>query len=159
MIVKRPVKSAIKAVVLSVLFTTLITACGGGGGSSSSSTDPVLNDGGSSSSSTDPVLNDGSSSSSSTDPVLNTASAVTLTWDAPLTRIDNTPLPTSEIAGYRIYYGAKEGDYPYLIDLNDGTATQVTITDLSPGTYFFVITAYDPNGLESTYSLVATTKI
>ena len=132
MIVKRPVKSAIKAFALSVLFTTLITACGGGGSSSSSS---------------------------STDTVLNTASAVTLAWDAPLARIDNTPLPPGEIAGYRIYYGTKEGYYPNYVDLDDGTATQVKITDLSPGTYYFVVTTYDTDGLESTYSNVATTKL
>ena len=141
MIVKRPVKSAIKALALSVLFTTFITACGGGGGGG----------GGSDSGS--------SSSSSSTDTVLNTANAVTLAWDAPLTRIDNTPLPPGEIAGYRIYYGTKEGDYPYYVDLSDGTATQVKVTDLSPGTYYFVVTTYDTNGFESTYSNVATTKL
>ena len=133
MIVKRPVKSAIKAFALYVLFTTLITACGGG--------------------------SDGGSSSSSTDTVLNTASAVTLTWDAPLTRLDNTPLPPGEIARYRIYYGTKEGDYPNYFDLDDGTATQVKITDLSPGTYYFVMKTYDTNGIESKYSNVVTKKI
>ena len=134
MIVHRPIKSAFTAFALFLLFTTVITACGGGGG-------------------------DNGGGSSSAGAVLNTTSSVTLAWDAPQTRANGTPLTPGGIAGYRIYYGTKEGDYPYHIDLNDGTATQVTITDLSPETYYFVITTYDTNELESTYSLVTSKKL
>jgi len=77
---------------------------------------------------------------------------VTLQWDA------NTE---PDLAGYKVYYkqvssgppyngtGATEGNSP--IDV--GNTTTCTVTGLIDGvTYFFVVTAYDSEGLESDYS-------
>ncbi len=77
---------------------------------------------------------------------------VTLAWDA-----NAEP----DLAGYNLYYktgssgppyngtGALEGNSP--IDV--GNVTEFTIHGLSNGvTYFFVVTAYDTEGLESAYS-------
>ena len=61
--------------------------------------------------------------------------------------------PNSEpdLAGYRIYYGLRSGDYPHVIDV--GNNTSWLINDLTSGnTYFFAVTAYDISGNESDFS-------
>jgi hypothetical protein len=75
-----------------------------------------------------------------------------LAWVAPVARADGSALSLSEIGGYRVYYGTTEGDYPNRIDIADGSADQLTLTDLPPGTYYFVVTTYDTAGRESEYS-------
>ncbi len=79
-------------------------------------------------------------------PVMSTT---TLSWIAPSTRTDGSPLSLSEIDGYRIYMGDSETALALLMDINDQTLTQYTVTDLSSGTYYFSVTAYDMDGNES----------
>ncbi len=52
-------------------------------------------------------------------PGVTSSDAVNLTWVAPSEREDGTGLSLSEIAGFRIYYGAKSGDYLNTIDVDD----------------------------------------
>ena len=84
---------------------------------------------------------------------------VTLAWDA------NSE---SDLAGYVIYYdidsgdpyygeGASDGDSPIDVPLDldedpDPDVVQFTLYDLPEGTYFFAVTAYNEEGLESGYS-------
>lgn len=69
-------------------------------------------------------------------------SSVTLAWDAS---------PDSSIAGYRLYEGAASRTYTNVIDV--GNATTVIVSNLVAGdTYYFAVTAYDTNALESDYS-------
>jgi len=83
---------------------------------------------------------------------LGYAKDVTLEWD---------PNTEADLAGYKVYYktgssgepydctGAAEGDSP----VNVGNVTTYTLHDLAEGVaYFFVVTAYDTEGLESDYS-------
>ena len=72
----------------------------------------------------------------------------TLSWDEPTTNTDETNL--TDLAGYKIYYGTSPGTYDSAIDVAD--VATYTITDLSPATYYFVVTAYDEAGNESNYS-------
>ena len=74
---------------------------------------------------------------------------VTLSWVAPAEREDNSAILLSEIAGYKIHYGTTQGQYPNSVTVNDGTAEGHTITDLSAGTYYFVVTTLDTDGRES----------
>jgi hypothetical protein len=68
--------------------------------------------------------------------------SVTLAWDAS---------PSTNIAGYKIYYGTNSGSYTQVVSA--GPATQRAIAGLTPGTsYFFAATACDDTGLESDYS-------
>ena len=78
--------------------------------------------------------------------------SVSLSWAAPASRTDGTALALSEIAGYTLYYGASEGDYSESIAIDDPVTTSITLTDLPAGTYYFVMTTRDTNGLESGYS-------
>jgi hypothetical protein len=73
----------------------------------------------------------------------------TLTWTAPATRADGTPLSLADIDGFRVYYGETAGDYPSSIDVADGSAQTVTVTDVPVGDYRVVMTTYDVDGRES----------
>lgn len=73
----------------------------------------------------------------------------TLSWDAPKTNEDGTPL--EDLAGYKIYYGIESSKYKVSYDIKNMTTYAV---DNLPDwrTYCFVVTAYDTSGNESGYS-------
>jgi len=81
-----------------------------------------------------------------------------LSWTAPDTREDGTPLAPSEIAEYRVYYtidGQTPGDnYPVVVS---GTAQSETVTlelmpRAEPYVVGFAITTVDTDGVESVRS-------
>jgi fibronectin type 3 domain-containing protein len=72
------------------------------------------------------------------------AGTANLTWNA------NTE---SDVAGYKVYRGTGSGTYGAPLSTLPKTTTSFTATGLQNGiTYFFVITAYDNAGNESTFS-------
>jgi hypothetical protein len=73
---------------------------------------------------------------------------VTLSWDAPTTNADGTPL--SDLAGYRLYWGTSSRSYSRQVDV--GKVTTYTLSSLTTGKYYFGVTAYDFSGNESDYS-------
>ncbi len=74
--------------------------------------------------------------------------SVSLSWDAPTTDENGDPLV--DLIGYNVYMGSTPGTYTDVFELDDDTA--VEISDLIPGTYYFVVTAIDASGNESTQS-------
>jgi hypothetical protein len=96
----------------------------------------------------------GTTSTHTTQTTTTSSDIVNLNWKAPTTRSDGSYLPTSELAGYRVYMGTSSDNLTELVDLNDDTITNYTINDLSTGNYYFAVSAYDINGLESGYSQV-----
>ncbi len=69
--------------------------------------------------------------------------SVTLAWDA--------STPGTNVAGYTIYYGASPGNYTNQVEV--GLATAGVVSNLVAGrTYYFAVTAYSSEGLESDYS-------
>ena len=87
----------------------------------------------------------------------NGTSVATLSWTPPTEHTDGSPL--LDLGGYKIYFGPTEDNYTELVNLaNPGLAMYVT-DPLPPGTYYFVITAYDSGGRESGHSNVASTTI
>ncbi len=85
----------------------------------------------------------------------------TLSWVAPSTRVDNSALSMSEIGGYKVYMGtsASTSDLSLYEDINDPYQMELVVEDLSPGTYYFAVTAYDQYGVESDFSVVASKTI
>jgi uncharacterized protein YjdB len=77
-----------------------------------------------------------------------TTGDATLAWNAPTTHVDGTPL--TDLAGYKIYYGTASGSYTTVIDV--GNVTTSVVGNLTSGTYYFAVTAYDVYGSESGYS-------
>ena len=82
------------------------------------------------------------------------SSTATLTWDAPTTRSDGSPLnPLTDLSGYKIHYGTLSQSYTQTVTVVNPGTTPVTYTlNLTPGTYYFAVTSIDSSGLESTYS-------
>jgi hypothetical protein len=75
---------------------------------------------------------------------------VTLGWNAPTTNEDGSPVTLS---GYKIYYGTSSGAYSKSVSVASTGATPVTYSlSLSPGTYYFAVTAISADGQESAYS-------
>jgi hypothetical protein len=82
----------------------------------------------------------------------------TLTWDAPTTRADGTPLnPATDLSMYKIYYGTASHTYTQVVNVtNPGTTTITQTLNLPAGTYYFAVTVVDTLGQESNYSNEAT---
>jgi hypothetical protein len=76
----------------------------------------------------------------------------TLSWVAPSSRADGSPLSMSDIDGFRILYGDLPGKYTNTVTIADGSAVTTTVSNLPVGQYYLVMTTYDVNGLESGYS-------
>lgn len=78
-----------------------------------------------------------------------TTGEATLSWTMPTTNVDDTPL--TDLAGVKLYYGVASGTYTTVIDAT--LVTTYAVTNLTVGTtYYFVATAYDTSGNESSYS-------
>jgi hypothetical protein len=81
--------------------------------------------------------------------------SATLQWTAPTTNADSTPL--TDLAGYRISYGnTAGGPYTTTVTVSNPGVTSHVISQLTPGTYYFVARAYDTSGNESQNSNEAT---
>lgn len=117
---------------LALLLAVFLTACGGGGGGGGG----------------------GSSSPPPTQPDNATDRTVQLSWTAPTTREDNSPLRMSELSGYRLYYFLDDSNQEQdrVLDIAGGTTTRTEITLPGPGTYFIAVTAVDSAGLVSRLS-------
>jgi hypothetical protein len=83
--------------------------------------------------------------------------SATLTWTPPTTNTDGSPL--TNLAGYKIYWGPSQGNYPSSVTLNNPGLTSYVVGNLAPGTYFFVATALNSAGVESTFSAAASKAI
>jgi hypothetical protein len=79
-----------------------------------------------------------------------TTGSATLAWTPPTQRSDGSTL--SNLAGYKIRYGNSAGNYSETITVQNPGISSYVVDNLSSGTYFFVVTAYDSSGAESTFS-------
>ena len=70
------------------------------------------------------------------------SNAVTLAWDA-----NSEP----DLAGYKLYRGYAPGVYDVITDVGNVTTYEVTGLALNQG-YYFAVTAYNTEGLESGFS-------
>lgn len=94
----------------------------------------------------------------------------TLSWQRPTERVDGTPLPIDQIAGYVIWYGTESrfgrcpgdqpadandtGCYPTVVSVtNGGVASRELSFELDgPVTLYFAMAAIDTGGRISSYS-------
>lgn len=78
-----------------------------------------------------------------------------LQWTPPTHNDDGTPL--DDLAGYRAYWGATPGTYSYQATISTPTAPSYNVTGLTNAApWYFVVTAFNEEGGESSYSNVAT---
>jgi len=78
--------------------------------------------------------------------------SVTLSWTPPTENVDNSPL--MDLAAYKFYYGLSEGNYPNEIYIGNPGLSSYTVQNLTANTYYFVVTAINQSGVESTFSNV-----
>ena len=72
-------------------------------------------------------------------------------WVPPTAYDDESPLDaTTEILGYKVYYGTTSGSYTTTVDVG-ANETETSIEGLS-GTYYFVVTSISTEFEESEYS-------
>jgi len=76
--------------------------------------------------------------------------SATLAWVAPRTNADGSAL--ADLAGFRIYYGTTSGSYSKSITINSAYTTNYTISNLSAGTYYMIVKAFDTSNNESAAS-------
>ena len=76
--------------------------------------------------------------------------SVTLSWTVPTENEDMSPL--TDLAGYIIHYGTQAGQYSNTIYVDDPKTTSYKFENLSPGTYYFAITAINTDDVESALS-------
>ena len=85
--------------------------------------------------------------------VVGTATgSATLIWQPPTGNTDGSPL--SNLAGYHVYWGTTQGNYSSSTALNNPGLTSYVIQQLTPATWYFVVTAVNSSGVESNYSNV-----
>lgn len=87
------------------------------------------------------------------------AGTATLSWVAPSTRVDNTPLPMSEIGGYKVYMGGSVETLVLHAEINDPYQMEFVVDNLDAGAYFFAVTTYNQDGAESDFSSVVNKSI
>jgi hypothetical protein len=78
----------------------------------------------------------------------------TVTWTPPTENTDNTPL--TDLAGFKIYYGTDQSQLTQSIVIDDPAASSWEVSNLSGNTtYYFAVTAFNSNGVESELSSIA----
>jgi hypothetical protein len=120
--------------VLSLFNIALLSACGSGGVTSSNTTP------------------------GSQAPGSGTGTA-TLTWPGPTTNADAPPTSLTDLAGYHVYMSTTPGSYSStpIVTVIANSATgggtiSTTVSNLAPGTHYFIVRAYDSSGNESANS-------
>jgi hypothetical protein len=72
-----------------------------------------------------------------------------LSWTAPTQNTDGSPL--MRLDGYKIYWGTSPGNYTNSLSIGAGLASY-TVEQLTPGTWYFAVTAVNAQGIESMLS-------
>jgi hypothetical protein len=83
--------------------------------------------------------------------------SATLSWTPPTQNTDGSPL--TDLAGYKLRWGTSLGNYPSVVTINNPGITTYVVENLTPNTYYFVATAFDTSGNESSPSNAASKTI
>jgi hypothetical protein len=86
--------------------------------------------------------------------VATATGSATLSWTPPTQNSDGTPL--GDLTAYRVYFGTASGTYPNSTNITNPGLASFVVDQLTPATWYFVITAVNASGVESAYSNVAT---
>ena len=78
------------------------------------------------------------------------SSNLTFGWQAPTENSNGTPI--TNLAGYKIHYGTASQQYTQVAEVSNPSLSRYVIDSLPSGTYYFAITAYNSQGIESALS-------
>jgi fibronectin type 3 domain-containing protein len=65
----------------------------------------------------------------------------------------------TNLAGFRVYYGSSPTSLSASVTISNPATVKYVVSGLTSGTYYFGVTAYDANGIESDLSSIASKKI
>lgn len=128
-------KYIVRALLL--IIAIFIAGCGGGGGGGGG----------------------GDSETVTTNQNTTDSNSITLSWTAPAIRSDGTYLAMSEIAGYKVYIGSSATDLTLVTDIADPYTMEYEASSLDVGTYYFAVSTYNTDGMESDVSAVVSKTI
>jgi fibronectin type 3 domain-containing protein len=80
---------------------------------------------------------------------MTASDTIKLEWSAPETRLDEELIELYEIDSYVIYYGSNLSKLSNSITIDSAEETEYVLAGLDAGTYYFVITTIDTEGLQS----------
>jgi hypothetical protein len=87
----------------------------------------------------------------------STSGTATLSWNAPTTNTDGTPVTT--LTGYHVYYGTAQGAMTQSVAVTGAGTTSYEITGLTSGTWYFAVAADSSDGTESAQSNIGSKTI
>jgi hypothetical protein len=76
--------------------------------------------------------------------------SATLSWTIPSDNTNGTP--ATNLAGFHIYYGTTQGALNSVITVSGTSTTKYEISNLSSGTYYFEVAAYNSLGVDGVVS-------
>ena len=90
-----------------------------------------------------------------------TVLSLSLDWQTPTQREDNSALALSEISGFAVYCGVNHGEYTDKTFVSGATLPTTTFNDLTlpSGTHYCVVTTLDTDGRESSHSNMVTINV
>jgi hypothetical protein len=105
------------------------------------------------------LMTRGTSTSVTTAPEVSEASSgnATLSWEAPVSNTNGSAL--TDLAGYRIYYGASADDMKETVQISNVGIQTYVIENLEAGTWYFAVRALSSEGTESPLSDVVSKRI
>jgi len=80
------------------------------------------------------------------------AESVTLSWTQPTLNVDGTPMVN--LSGYRIYYGTSIKSMNKEVTVDDPQDTKYVVANLAGGTWYFAVTSYNEQKVESRLSAI-----
>jgi len=83
--------------------------------------------------------------------------AATLTWQPPTENTDGSPI--TDLAGYRVRYGRDPAQLSEIQSIPNPGITTAVVENLARGTWYFSVSAYNRDGLESDPSNLAQTSV
>lgn len=87
-------------------------------------------------------------------PPAPTTYAVTVSWAAPTTNVDGTPL--ADLSGFKLYYGQSAQALDRVLQIGTPSTKSQSVQNLASGTWYFAVAAVNAAGLESALSALAT---
>ena len=92
-----------------------------------------------------------------TTPIKTLNGVATLDWMPPTENNDGSAL--TNLAGYTVYYGTDRNDLSQSVKVSNPGLASYTVTGLTSGTWYFAVTSYSADGVESTRTTTVSTTI
>jgi len=90
-------------------------------------------------------------------PIKTINGVATLDWMPPTENNDGSAL--TNLAGYTVYYGTDRNDLSQSVKVSNPGLASYTVTGLTSGTWYFAVTSFSADGVESTRTTTVSTTI